>query len=219
MFEDLQRIFRESVAAFKGELNRHEPEDRVASLLSSMRREWAAGKAELSSLAEAAERVERELVRERDLLQQCQRRGKLAEGIGDAETVRVAADFAERHRERVRVLEQKASAVAAERELRAREVEEMKRKYQEADANRHLLVSDLRRADNQARRRSVADGVEESFADFDRMREKIDDSRSYAEALEDLDAALGSRESSAAPPPPDVEDRLRELKRKLGRDG
>jgi phage shock protein A len=219
MFEDLQRIFRESVAAFRSELNRHDPEDQVASLLSSMRREWAAGRAELSALGETLERAGLELRKERDLLDQCERRRRLAEGIGDAETVQVASEFAERHRERARVLEQKVSAVAAERELRAREVEEMKRKYQQADANRHVLVSELRRAENQARRRSVADGVEGSFADFDRMREKIDDSESYVEALEDLDEVLETRDSPASPSAADVEQRLRELKRKLGRDG
>ncbi|HEX8831303.1 MAG TPA: hypothetical protein VF705_09070, partial [Longimicrobium sp.] len=93
--------------------------------------------------------------------------------INDAETVRIAAEFAERHRKRVAVLEDKVRAAKAEQELRAQEVQDMMRRYKEADANRFILVSELRRRGVQAR----------------------------------LDPA---------PPPPDVEDQLAELKRRMG---
>lgn len=220
MFEDIQRIFRESVAAFRSERDRQEPEDEVASLLSSMRREWSAGKADLSSLAETLESTQREISKERALLEQCERRGKLAGGIGDAETVRVANEFAERHRERLQVLEQKLAVSESERALRAREVEEMKQKYQEADANRLALVAELRRAKNQTRQRTVAEEVQGSFADWQRMEERIEHSRAHGDALDELEADL-SGGPSAAPPRPtaaELEERLRELKRRLGRD-
>ena len=214
MFEDLSRIFRKSMSAFRTELSRHEPEDQVAELLMAMRREWVAARANLPLLAEHVERSRRDLANERELLAQTERRGKLAEGIGDMETVRVAAEFATRHRERVAVLEQKVAAAEAERELRIREVEEMKRRYTEADKNRFALLAELRRRQGQARMGAGAQETASSFDDFGRMEEKISDSDAYAAALDELDF-----DRPAPPPPPDdVEERLRRLKREMGKD-
>lgn len=212
MFKDLQGLFQKSVAAFRAEVERREPEDQVAELLSAMRRELTAAKASLPELQEEARRARAELGRERELLAQTERRGSLAERIGDGETARVAAEFAERHRERIAVLEQREQAAEAEHALRSREAAEMMRKYQEADANRFALVAQLRRTGAQQRMRSRLDGSSGPFADFARMEEAVGESAGYADALEDL----------AGPPPPpsspapDVEERLRELKRKLG---
>lgn len=219
MFDELGRIFRKSVSAFRSELNRYEPEDQVAELLSAMRREWVAARAELPVIQENRDRARKELARERELLEQTERRGRLAEGIGDQETVRVAAEFAARHREKATVLEQKVAAADAEWELRNREVEEMKRKYQEADSNRFALLNELRRAGNQARMRSVGEEAVGSFSDFDRMQERIDSTRAHADALEELDAELNGRPPpSSSPPPADVDERLRELKRRMGKE-
>ena len=218
MFEELQRIFRKSMMAFRAELGRREPEDQVAELLSAMRKEWVAARAEVSSLADALERARAGVAREQELLAQCERRGRAAQGIGDAETARVAAEFAARHRERIRVLEQKVAATQAEHALRVNEVEEMKKRYQEADANRFALLAELRRGQNQARIRTVADDVEGTFADWGRMEEKVRDQEAYAAALEELE--------TDAPPPPrsgtgsraEVDERLQELKRRMGKE-
>ncbi|MBW3629702.1 MAG: PspA/IM30 family protein [Gemmatimonadetes bacterium] len=215
MFEDLNRIFRKSMSAFRSELSRREPEDQVAELLTAMRREWVAARADLPLLAERLERARRELVHERDLLGQCERRGKLAEGIGDAETVRVAAEFAVRHRERVGVLEQKVAAAEAEQALRLREVAEMKRRYEEADANRFALLAEIRRRQGQARMNAGADSAAGTFDDWNRMEERISDSEAYVDALEELDPSPPPR--SSAPSPDHVEERLRQLKRELGK--
>jgi hypothetical protein len=217
MFEDLQRLFRQSLDAFRAELSRREPEDQVAELLSAMRRELVAARAALPVLAEEATRARAELARERELLEQCERRRAQAERIGDAETVRIAEEFAARHGERARVLEQKAQAAEAEHRLRGREAEEMQRKYQESDANRFVLVSQLRGQATRARMRDRLEDRAGPFADFRRMDEAGADAERYTEALEEL-------ESEAAPPPrsgPDpaaVEARLAELKRRMGKD-
>ena len=212
MFEELSRIFRKSMGAFRTELSRREPEDQVAELLSAMRREWASARAEIPVLEEGRERARKELARERELLEQTERRGRLADGIGDGETVRVAAEFAEKHRERIAVLEQKVAAAEAEKELRGREVEEMKRRYTEADANRFALLAEIRRRQTQARMGMGAEETASSFDDFGRMEEKISDADAYAAALDELDF------DRPAPPPDDVEERLRRLKREMGKE-
>lgn len=213
MFEELNRIFRKSMGAFRSELSRREPEDQVAELLSAMRREWVAARADLPLLAERIEQARRELARERELLAQTERRGKLAEGK-DAETVRVAAEFAVRHRERIGVLEQKVAAAEAEQALRGREVEEMKQRYTEADGNRFALLAEIRRRQTRARMGMGAEDTAGSFDDFGRMEEKISDADAYAAALDELDF-----DRPAPPPPPDdVEERLRRLKREMGKE-
>lgn len=61
----------------------------------------------LDDLRRAYVVTERELAAEREQLAAAERRGQLAEGIQDAETIRVATEFAAKHRERVEVLERK----------------------------------------------------------------------------------------------------------------
>ncbi|MBW3572455.1 MAG: hypothetical protein KY467_15240, partial [Gemmatimonadetes bacterium] len=147
-------------------------------------------------------------------LEDAERRGALAQKAGDAETARIAGEFAERHRRRVAVLEDKARAARAEQELRAQEVQDMMRRYKEADANRFVLLNEVRRAQSQARLDDIAGA--RAFDDFGRAAEKIETEMAYEQALEEL-------EDLAGPPPPPrpssedaVEARLQEMKRRMG---
>ncbi|HEU0052359.1 MAG TPA: hypothetical protein VFQ39_04245 [Longimicrobium sp.] len=218
MLDDLKNLFSRTWASFVTELERRDPEDQVAGLLSAMRREMVEARAELPVLERNLAAAEAELSRERKRLDDTLRRGAMAERIGDAETVRVAKEFEERHRKRVAVLEEKARAAKAEWELRQSESTEMMRKYKEAEANRFALLGEIRRRGAHARINSaMGRGPEPPTDDFDRMERKIDEHATYAEALDDLDADLGG----APPPPPpprmgDVDDQLAELKRRMG---
>ncbi len=69
--------------------------------------------------------TERELAAERKQLEDAERRGRLAAGIPDPETVAVAERFAARHRERAAVLERKLAAQRDELALAEREAEEI----------------------------------------------------------------------------------------------
>ena len=218
MINDLKRLFSRTWDTFVAEMGRREPEDDVAGLLGAMRREMVDARAALPLYDDHLRAAEAELAREQRALDDAVRRGGLAEKISDAETVRVAAEFADRHRKRVAVLEDKVRAARAERELRAQEVDDMMRRYKEADANRFVLLSEMRRARSQQRIDGMAGG--DAFDDFSRAAEKMESEIAYGDALEELDG-LGS---TPPPPPPsqssihdDVEARLQELKRRMGR--
>lgn len=219
MINDLKRLFSRTWDSFLTELSRREPEDEVVGLLGAMRREMVDTRASLPVYEEAVRAAEAELVRERRALDDAVRRGGLAEKINDAETVRIAAEFAERHRKRVAVLEEKVRAARAEHELRAAEVQDMMRRYKEADANRFVLLNEVRRARSQQRMGGIAGA--QAFDDFDRASDKIETEIAYGEALDELNAM---DDPTPPPPPPsqtslhdDVEARLQELKRRMGR--
>jgi phage shock protein A len=215
MLKDLQKLFRDTWDAFRTELGRREPEDEVAELLGMMRRELVEARATLPLLEDSIKKIEGELSREQQSLADCERRASLAVRIGDEDTVRVATEFATRHRERLEVLERKRAAALAERDLRVREVQQMTERYKEADANRFVLLAELRRQKAAGTLRDTVQGG--AFADFARMEEAVNESVAYAEALEELDdagrAAPGGGESSVRR----VDQRLEELKRKMGK--
>jgi len=189
MLDDLKHLFSRTWSAFQAEASRREPEDVVAELLSAMRREMVEARASLPLYDEEVARVRRELDRERAALSDCLRRRDLAERIGDAETVRVAEEFAGRHRRRVEVLEEKARAAQGERDLRAEEVERMMRQYRQTEAERFALVARLR-----------AGG-----------RLEVGSS-----APADPDDTPGAARRGADPEA--LEERLRELKRRMGHE-
>ena len=219
MLKNLQSVFRDAWQAFHAELGRREPEDEVAELLRLMRREMVDARAALPVLDEAVRETEAELTAERKAIEQCLRRQKMAERIADAETARVATEFAERHQARAEVLEQKLDAVRAEREMRGREVEEMMRRYKEADANRFALLAQLRRARASEGMQRSLDSEQGTFADFARMEEAIRSEATYADAVEELSDAAPSESGEVAEQPSagEIEERLRELKRRMGR--
>lgn len=223
MLNDIQAVFRRSWNTFRTELNRREPEDQVAELLSAMRKEMVEARAALSAQEDAIGDARNALAAEQNQLADCERRRTMAERIGDAETVRVAAEFSNRHRERVAVLEQKLEAVQAETQLRTREVEQMTRRYREADDNRFVLLSQIRLRRTQQQVHGATGDDAGSFSEFERMADRVDERAAYADALEELQDVGGT--ASAEPPASSraerertAEERLRELKRRMGQE-
>jgi phage shock protein A len=211
MLDDLKKLFSQAWASFLDEVGRREPEDQVAGLLGAMRREMVEVRAQLPLLEQNYNAAVAELERERARLDETTRRRGQAERIADAETVRVATEFEEKHRRRVAVLEDKVRAARAEWELRRDEAQEMMTRYKEADANRFALLSELRRQGARGRIDGAMGGS--PLDGFTRAEEQIEHDAAYADALDDL---------SGGPPPPrrpapeDVDDRLAELKRRMG---
>jgi phage shock protein A len=214
MLDDLKKIFSQTWDTFLSEVGRREPEDQVTELLSAMRREMVDARAQLPLLEKNHEAAITALAREKKALEDTVRRGAMAERIGDAETVRVAKEFEEKHRRRVAVLEEKVRAAHAEWELRKDETQEMMTRYKEADANRFALLAELRRQGAKSRI-SGAMGGSPGHDDFSRAEDRIERDSTYADALDDLDADLG-RTPRTPPPADDVDARLAELKRRMG---
>lgn len=210
MLDDLKKMFSQAWDSFTAEVGKREPEDQVAGLLGAMRREMVEVRAQIPLLETHYKAAVVELERERQRLHDTERRGAMAERIGDAETVRVAGEFAEKHRRRVAVLEEKVRAAKAEWELRQQESTEMMTKYKEAEANRFALLGELRRQGARARINEAGGGVLND--DFDRFAQQIEDDAAYDEALRGVDGDDIPRPSPAA----DVDARLEELKRRMG---
>ena len=76
--------------------------------------------------------AERELATEQKHLEDARRRGPLAEQIGDAETARIAGEFAAKHSERIGLLERKVSVIRDE-------LAYVEREYQSLAAQLHSV--------------------------------------------------------------------------------
>ena len=86
----------------------------------------------VAALRKALTATDDELAAERKLLEDAERRGRLAASVPDQETVAIAERFAARHRERVSVLERKLTVQREEVALAEREVAEMTAELQRA---------------------------------------------------------------------------------------
>jgi len=86
----------------------------------------------LMEMSDQLSDTERRFDKERQNLEDAERRGKLAGGIGDKETVEVAEEFAAKHRERAAVLTLKIDAQRAELALAEREFAQMREQFKRA---------------------------------------------------------------------------------------
>lgn len=188
MFEQLRASFRAMLDAARS------PDDRRA-VLGDMKESVVRARMGVDDLRRGVEEVRRRLEAGRSELDTLVRRRDLAAGIGDQETVQVAERFAGLQRERVAVLEQKLAAQEAELALVEREVAEM--------------TTDLRRATDGVPLRPPGPGAAGARA------VDVDPLDPDAGLRAELDA-LGRRQASTARET-DVDARLAELKRRLGR--
>jgi hypothetical protein len=218
MFENLRNAFREAVENFNKELNRDDVPDVVDGLLRQMHEEVTDAKAQLFTLEEQIKRAIQLSEMEEKEVATCRRREEMARKIGDEETARVAAEYADKHDKRRQIQARKALALKEELELKRTEVEDMMVKLKEARAKRESLTATMGRADA----RSALGGASELFSELDRMAEKIDGIDHQREAEEELLAEFGELDSSgnrrSASPEEEAEARLRELKRRMGKE-
>jgi hypothetical protein len=131
MFNDWKQAWRQAVENFQREAGVEGAPPR----LRAMEREVISATGALLRLDEEITKTARSLAKERDEEQVCLRRARLARGVGDDETVRIAEDFAARHAERAGLLERKHGVLQEERALLARDVDAMRATMTELSAN------------------------------------------------------------------------------------
>lgn len=178
MFEDWKKAWQQAVHNFQRELAADEPE--TVPHVAAMRRDVSQARNALSRLSRELAEARAEAAREREEEQTCIRRKRLAEGIGDEETVTLAASWAERHAQKAAVLERKVEVLSAELELRRSELQQMEAHVAQAAASIGAAASaeapprstqprsdrmnedaEFRRLDREARERAAEARLEE----------------------------------------------------------
>ena len=172
MFDEFRRAWREAVDNFWREV-RADEEGASGAVYREVRR----ARSQLDRLDTEIGDTQRRLNEEREQVSVCERRARLARDIGDAETARVASEYARRHLERAGVLERKVAALEAERGLCRRDLAEMEGALQDGRAaSAHRTLDDLDR-----------DPAEDAF----RTLEQTSRDRAAAERLEELKRRMG----------------------------
>jgi len=214
MFEDLRNAFREAVSNFKDELDRDQVPGAVDELLVGMRNEVTDAKVHLNDLEDQIAKAVKGAEREQAEAATCRRRETMARDISDGETADVAAEYAEKHEERHRLLRHKAKALQDELDFARKEVEVMLSKVKEAQAKRDSLTATAGRT---GARESIG-AAGDLFSELDRMAEKIGDEAAHGEAaasMDPLDLHVDVDEPPRRPEEVDYEARLAELKRRM----
>ncbi|HSJ07553.1 MAG TPA: hypothetical protein VK936_12685 [Longimicrobiales bacterium] len=130
MLDDWKTAWREAVENFRREV--HEGTPGSPPRVRAMEREVISAAGALAKLDDEIRRTRREAATEAESLEVCRRREAMAREVDDAETVRVAAQFAARHAERQDLLRRKVGVLEEERTLLARDIESMRAMIAEA---------------------------------------------------------------------------------------
>src|SRR6185312_3740054 len=156
---------------------------------SSDHRGYAAGlrealleaKVGLTAMQEALTASEKELESERKMLEDAERRGRLAAALPDAETLALAERYAERHRTRVQVLIRKIAVQRDELVIAQREIEEMSAQYRAAAGGRgsDSLEAAWRDLESAGATRPNSDDVLEREVDQQRLQDAIEAQLAY----------------------------------------
>ena len=215
MFDNLRDAFREAVSNFKDELGRDEVPEAVDSLLKGMQIEVTDSQTHVKSLEAQIKRALQLAEMEKKEAATCRRREEMAMEIKDEETARVAREFAEKHEQKQSIQEQKALALKKELDVRRAEVAEMLEKLKEAQKQRDALAATAGRT---SARNSLSE-ADDLFSELDRIAEKMSDGQHRQEAYQDLLEEFGPEDIRPEEPPvADVDRRLEELKRKMGKE-
>lgn len=215
MFESLRQAFREAVDNFRTEVNRDRVPEAADRLLKAMEQELVSARSALSRLEDELSTVEAQAQSEEEEARTCLRRETMARRIDDEETANVARDFAAKHLRRKDLLQEKASVLKRELADRKAEVAEMTDQLKSARVHRESLLATASRAGARDRLQQA----EDLFQEMDRMAERIQDMESRVDASGEVDDLLDPDAfERASPRAEDVDARLEELKRRMGRD-
>jgi len=190
MFENLRERLEELLA-------RATPASAPREAVGALRDAVIEYKVGVRRLHEGLVETERALATERQRLEDAERRGRLAAEVPDPETVRVAEEFAVRHRERIVLLERKVAIQRDELVL--------------AEQDLTTLMDRLRRAKIGIGEGGTSASAEAAWRDL----QAAGGARPETDVADELlrhDLDRQAREQA-------VDAQLAHLKRKMGRDG
>lgn len=221
MFRKLKEAIDGALSALEG---RSGNAGDVDEILAGMREELIEAKAALPRLEQGIQKLRSLQAAERKRAEDCVRRAGQAQDIGDEETLRLAVEYAERHRERAKLYGEKLAAAEAELAMQRKTVSEMTAQLKSAVTHKDVLKVRARRSSSTE---SLRGGGDSAAARFDRMAADIEEETARAEAARDLDDDLGLADPGLAARRWDSEldadgvaDRqLEELKRRMEEEG
>lgn len=218
MFRKLKNAIDGALSALEG---RVDPAEDVDRLLSGMREELIEARAALPRLEKAIEKLEAMQAAEKKRAADCVRRAGQAKEIDDAETLRLAVEYAERHQERAAVYGEKIEAARAELAMQKRSVQEMTAQLKTAKTHRDAIKIRSRRSEATESLRGSGSGA---AARFDRIVDDIEDEAARASAERSLDEELGLVDRPSPDPWPEADPddlaelQLEELKRRMAEE-
>lgn len=174
MFDDWKQAWREAVENFRRELKESEEGDGSPPDVRAMKRDVVSARGALDKLDAEIAQVRKDAATEREQETVCRRREGLAKNIGDAETARLAGEFAARHVDRAAVFERKAEVLEQERSLLRRDLDIMEEMLQAQPAASAETIVDRARPDVLEERAKQ----DRDFAKLDReARERVAEQR------------------------------------------
>lgn len=219
MFDDLRAAFREALDNFNKELSRDQVGETADKLLVGMKNEIADEKAQVAGLEDQLARSREQIERLSKDIATALRREEMAAKIEDAETVKLAKEYALKADGHRQVLERKVAALEEERAFRQRTLDEMYEQFHAAREKREALKA----ATGRSGARETLGAANDLFDELDRMADKIEGNRARGEAAEAFsEIDLGERSEyhvdvdDAPAEPLDVDAALAELKRRMG---
>jgi hypothetical protein len=188
MMDDWKTAWRQAVENFRREV--HEGTPGTPPRVRAMEREVISAAGALAKLDEEIRRTRREADAEGQALEVCRRREAMARDVDDAETVRVAVQFAARHGERQDLLTRKVGVLEEERTLLARDIESMRAMIAEAAPAAGTAAGAAAGTVGEGQGRFRPDAGSQHDREFSRM-ERDARERAADERLEELKRRMG----------------------------
>ena len=128
MFEEWKRAWDQAVQNFERELQANDNDFASPSQRAhAMRRDLNAARTALNRLQSDLAQARKDLAAEEESEQTARRRAEMAQRIDDGATVRIAAEFAERHAQRAAILRRKVEVLQDELGMRQEELGDMEK--------------------------------------------------------------------------------------------
>jgi hypothetical protein len=172
----------ESLKARLEQLLRADSRSDRRSRAAALREALLEAKVGVSTMRSALLTTEDELLQERRRLEDAERRGKLASELPDPETVALAERYAQRHRERISVLERKLTVQRDELAMAERETQEMLLEYRSAGAGAPVESVEAAWRELEAaggERPATSLGDETSDASADKLKQAVEAQLAY----------------------------------------